>query len=533
VKFLQYGDGSPSASWDPMTGSKTDVLIAGAGPTGLALACGLLANGVAARVVDKATEPAGTSRALGLQPRGVEVVDRLGALDGLPERALQVEQIVVHINGKHAGNVPYGQRTALVTRPGLVISQADVEAELRRRVTELGGQIDWGREVVAAEQDSHGVAVGLADGGESRASWLVGCDGAHSRVRQLAGIGFPGVPLAERFLLVDAHADLPLSRQSIYVWLEGDSLFGAFPLPGQDVWRLMAPAADPGTEADTMTGEVILAEVTRALGERTDCDPSLIRDPVWVTSFRVHRRLADTYRTGRILLAGDAAHVHAPFGGQGLNTGIGDAENLAWKLAMVIDGTADDELVDSYEAERRPTAAKAIKSTGAMGNLILGNHVVARLLRDRVFVPLMNKPSMQRRVWENLSQLKVTYRDGPLGRRPRNRFSRHGPVPGDRVPDIACVRADGGGHTTLHAELGNTWALVVPSRMASDGYDGHAAVAAKRLGGDRTITLVADDESSEEIMLVRPDAHLGWRGRAHPDAFDRWLTAMTRHGRAG
>jgi 4,5-epoxidase len=123
----------------------------------------------------------------------------------------------------------------------------------------------------------------------------VGCDGAHSRVRQLAGVGFPGVPLAERFLLVDAHADLPWARHSIHVWLAGDSVFGAFPLPGQDVWRLMAPA----TTADVVTDEAVLPEVARLLGERTGCDPSLIRDPEWVTSFRVHRRLADTYRNGR------------------------------------------------------------------------------------------------------------------------------------------------------------------------------------------------------------------------------------------
>jgi 4,5-epoxidase len=509
--------------------SEPDVLIAGAGPTGLTLACGLLANGVAVRVVDKAFRPAGTSRALGLQPRGIEVVDRVGALNGLPERALQVEQIVVHINGGQAARVRVGHRTALVTRPGLVISQADVEAELRRRVTELGGQIVWGREVAAAGQDSHGVIVSLADGGQSRVSWLVGCDGAHSRVRQLAGMGFPGVPLAERFLLVDVHADLPLSRHSIYVWLAGDSLFGAFPLPGQDLWRLMAPAADPGTETDLVTDEAVLAEVARLLGERTGCDPSLIRDPEWVTSFRIHRRLAETYRSGRILLAGDAAHVHSPFGGQGMNTGIGDAENLAWKLAMVVNATADHELLDSYEAERRPIAAKALKSTGAASNLILGNPLFARLLRDRVVIPVMNRASMQRRVWENLSQLKVTYRNGPLGRQTRKWFSGQGPLPGDRVPDIECVRAEAGGQTTLHAELGNKWALVMPGRMVSDEY---ATVVAKRLGDDGMITLVADHDSNGDIMLVRPDAHLGWRGRADPHALDQWLAAVARQGRA-
>ena len=213
--------------------------------------------------------------------------------------------------------------------------------------------------------------------------------------------------------------------------------------------------------------------------ERTDCDPALIGHREWVTSFRVHRRLADTYRYGRILLAGDAAHVHSPFGGQGMNTGIGDAENLAWKLAMVVNGTAGQALLDSYEAERRPIAAQALKSTGAASNLILGNHVFARLLRDRVIVPLMNKASMQRRVWEGVSQLKVSYRNGPLGGQARKRFSGRGPLPGDRVPDLECVRAEGGEQTTLYAELGNTWALVMPDRTASEEY---AALAAKRLG---------------------------------------------------
>jgi len=144
-------------------------------------------------------------------------------------------------------------------------------------------------------------------------------------------------------------------------------------------------------------------------------------------------------------------------------------------------------------------------------------------------VPLMNKASMQRRVWENLSQLKVTYRNGPLGRQARRWFSGQGPLPGDRIPDIECVRAVGG-HTNLHAELGNRWALVMPGRVVSDQY---AAVVAKRLGDDSVITLVADHDSNGEILLVRPDAHLGWRGRGDPDALDRWLTAMTRHGRAG
>jgi 4,5-epoxidase len=168
-------------------------------------------------------------------------------------------------------------------------------------------------------------------------------------VRKLAGVDFPGVPLPERCLLADVHADLTLSRNSIYAWLQGDNVLGAFPLPGNDLWRLMAPVAGDG--AKDVTEREVVAHLGRLLEERASIDSSVVREPEWVTSFHLHRRLADAFRRGRILLAGDAAHIHSPFGGQGMNTGLGDAENLAWKLAMVIDGTADQALLDSYEAD--------------------------------------------------------------------------------------------------------------------------------------------------------------------------------------
>jgi 4,5-epoxidase len=503
--------------------AQVDVLIAGAGPTGLALACGLLANGITVRVVDKAGAPAGTSRALGLQPRGIEVVDRLGALEGLPERALQVDQIVAHINGKHAANVRIGQRTALVTRPGLVISQAEVEAGLRRRVEELGGGVEWGRELVDASQDAHGVSATPADGKTMRAGWLVGCDGAHSRVRDLAGVGFQGVPLPEHFLLADVHADLPLSRHSIYVWLAGDTVFGAFPLPGRDLWRLMAPAT-----SDAADEHSVLAQIGRLFEERTGHPASVIRDPEWITSFRLHRRLADSYRDRRILLAGDAAHIFSPFGGQGMNTGIGDAENLAWKLALVINGTAELDLLDTYEGERRPIIGGLVKSTSAISKLMLGNHLLARLMRDRVVIPLMNRPGLQRRLWENLSQLKVSYRNGPLARQASYRAFSRETRPGDRIADVECMRADGS-RTHMHAELGSHWALIGPRGTAGAEY---AAVAAKRLGAGAVTVVKPHQNDVGDVMLVRPDAHLGWRGQ-DPGALDAWLACALGHGRAG
>lgn len=496
--------------------SRTNVVVLGAGPTGLALACGLVAGGVPVRVLDKATGPARTSRALGLQPRGAEVLDRLGALGDLPARSIGLRHVAVHINGRHVTSLRLGRRTKLVTRAALLVSQAEIETALRHRLADLGSHVEWEAELVSAEQDARSVTVGLDDGTTVRSEWIVGCDGAHSSVRKAAGIGFPGVPLVERFLIADVHADLPLPRDTVAVWLHGADLIGAFPLPGEDLWRLMAPAPEDTAAPEDTGDEDIAAILARVLARCSGLAASSVRGAEWTSSFRFHRRLADTYRQGRILLAGDAAHIHSPFGGQGMNTGLGDAENLAWKLALVAAGRAQPALLDSYEAERRPIAAEVLASTSGMTRLVLGDTALARLARDHVFVPLLNRPWAQRLIWEHASQLKVSYRRGPLAQRT---FTT-GPRPGDRVPDLACRDADGR-NTRLHAELGSRWVLLVP-----DPLDPRVPVARKRLGEHAVTVLVPSSSPALDVMLVRPDAHLGWRGASAPDVLDGWLAGI-------
>ncbi|WP_405682771.1 FAD-dependent monooxygenase [Streptomyces sp. NBC_01238] len=501
--------------------SDTTVVVAGAGPTGLALACGLRAGGVPVRVVDKAEGPSATSRALGLQPRGSEVLDRLGALVDLPQRSVHIGQVITHVNGEPMARLKVGQRTKLVTRPGLVISQAEVEARLRRRLSDLGVEVEWGREVLAADQNSQGVTVRFADG-QVRADWLVGCDGAHSRVRKAAGIGFPGVAVIERFLLADVRADLPLPRDAVSVWLRGDQMVGAFPLPGTDVWRLMAPA--PAGTAEDLEPDGLLAALAGVLQDHARLPAAVVREALWTSTFRIHRRLASSYRRGRILLGGDAAHIHSPFGGQGMNTGLGDAENLAWKLALVATGRAGTALLDTYQAERRPIAQEVLKSTSAMTRMIVGETPLARAVRDRIFVPLMNRPLVQRLIWEKSSQLKVTYLNGPLAPRSLPNWSTRGPHAGDRVPDLECVRDDGS-PTRLHAELRSHWALLLPTTSEHPC----AVIARRHLGETGTVTVLTPaDPRSQQIMLVRPDAHLAWRGTS-PAALSQWLTRTLGH----
>ncbi len=305
----------------------TDVVVVGAGPTGLTLACALRSAGIAVRVLDKAPHAAVTSRALGLQPRGVEVLDRLCALGGIPDRGLPIRRVTVNVDGRALASFPVGLSTRLGGPRALLISQADIEGALRERLTALGTTVEWGRAVCGVTASSNGATVHLEDGSDVDAAWVVGADGAHSVIRRCMAVGFPGVPIIERFLLADVHADLDRPRDGVQTWMRADTMLAAFPLPGEDLWRLMALAPE-GHENQTQ--DEIVETLARHLAEEAG---ATVRSTEWTSTFRIHRRLADSYRTGRVLLAGDAAHIHSPFGGQGMNTGIGDAENLAFKLA--------------------------------------------------------------------------------------------------------------------------------------------------------------------------------------------------------
>ncbi|MGV0742287.1 FAD-dependent monooxygenase [Mycolicibacterium sp. XJ870] len=470
-----------------------DVVVVGAGPTGLTLACGLQAAGVSVRVLDKADAPAVTSRALGLQPRGVEVLDRLGALGDLPMRGLPVQRVDVNVDGRPLASLPIGRPTRLHGPAALLMSQADIEQALRDRLTALGGTVEWGRAVTGLVADQDGVTLRIGDA-EIRAGWIVGADGAHSVVRKSSDIEFPGVPIIERFLLADVHADLTQTREGATAWVSGTKMLAAFPLPGDDLWRLMAPA--PLDMPDEAGPDQIVGYMASRLRDEAG---ATIASVVWTSSFRIQRRLADTYRRGRVLLAGDAAHIHSPFGGQGMNTGIGDGENLAFKLALVVAGRADATLLDTYEAERRPVARDVLQTTSGLTEIVVGQGRAARLVRDHIAIPLLNRSWMRRRIAEKSSQLQISYRSGPRW--------LPGLRTGDRMADQKCVRADGS-TVRLYDALGPSWAVLGPSAFADVARDRLGDVVACRNDGD--------------ALLVRPDGHLAWRG-SDPAALRAWL----------
>jgi 4,5-epoxidase len=315
-------------------------------------------------------------------------------------------------------------------------------------------------------------------------------------------VGFPGVPLVEGFLLADVHADVDRPRDAACSWLRGSGALAAFPLPGADLWLLLMARAPEHWRPDPESDDIV-AYLKARLAEEAS---GTVRSVEWTSSFRIQRRLADDFRRGRLFLAGDAAHIHSPFGGQGMNTGIGDAENLAWKLALVVTGRADAALLDTYEAERRPIAENVLRTTSSLTKVVMGDGPLARLVRDHVAIPLLNRKWMQRQIAERASQLRVTYRHGPLGC--PGWLPLRGLRRGDRVADRVCTRADGM-TTRLHDELGPQWALL--------GAESLAEAARARLGD-----VVALRRDAGDALLVRPDGHLAWRGH-DADALNVWL----------
>ncbi|WP_329405514.1 FAD-dependent monooxygenase [Nocardia vinacea] len=487
------------------------VLVVGAGPSGLVLARGLAAQGVAVRVVDKMSGPVVTSRANILHARGVEVLQRLGAMGDLRERSLAPVGMRMYVQSRPIATMRFAPDDRESVQ-ALFVSQAQIEEQLRQRLTELGVDIEWGRTVTTATQDADGVAVEFADGTRLRTDWLVGCDGAHSVVRHAAGIEFPGVSVVEQFLLADVDADWDRDRSTSAGFYHRSGLLLAIPMRGNDDrgdrWRLMADFAAVDRHHSAAD---IVARFEELLRERAEETEVRIREAVWTSVFRIHRRLAADYRSGRILLAGDAAHIHSPIGGQGMNTGIGDAENLAWKLALVVGGHADARLLDTYTAERRPLATDVLRNTTANTKILVGEGLLARFVRDRIFIPLLDSPKVQQKATRTASQLWVTYRKGPLGR-------RRGPAPrpGDRIPDRQCAHLDGSS-TRLYAELQPAWVVLAQPDTSTAAL---ASVAVKHLGSN--VTVLTDPATAHPALLIRPDGHLAWRGE-DPAALHKWF----------
>jgi 2-polyprenyl-6-methoxyphenol hydroxylase-like FAD-dependent oxidoreductase len=432
--------------------------------------------------------------------RTLELLDTMGLAEafvasGHPVRHLRMytgRRALLHLDQAHNGS-RFGF--------SLHIPQGTTEALLRARVRELGGTLEQGAELVRLSARGDAVDVTLRDAAgresECSAGYVVGCDGAHSRVRHELGLPVPGQSYAQDWLLADVTLRGAGPDTEARLFFRPDGLpLTCLPMGG-DRWRVvMANAGDRGGRAPT------LAEIQELVAHRAPW-PIEVHTAQWLSCFRCQLRSTTAYRRGRVLLAGDAAHIHSPAGGRGMNTGMMDAANLAWKLALVVRGAAPDGLLDTYGQERVPEAAQTLRFTDRLVGLMTMRHPVRRALRDTLVPAVTRLPAVQRRAARGLSQVSVSYRTGGLVLPDRG---GRGPRPGERVPDVA-LRVDGR-TMRLHEVLRSGRHVLViagpdagPAALADPG--GLVDVVDGRL--DAT-------DGAGAFALVRPDGFLAARG---------------------
>jgi 2-polyprenyl-6-methoxyphenol hydroxylase-like FAD-dependent oxidoreductase len=516
----------------PVPGDRLDVLVVGAGPTGLTLAAQLQAMGATCRIVDRQPDRVHESRALGVQPRTLEVLRGLGVTRELLERGNDAVWLQLHGGGRTVRLRLFGLGLDDTAYPFLLlVSQAETEAVLIGHLAARGVAVERRVELVGFHADADGATCALRhrDGRteQVRASYLVGCDGAASTVRRQAGIPFEGGAYPQTFALADLEVDGGLDADTAYAWLGEVGLVLFFPLGRPASWRLlgMHPTLQGRRERAGPSLEELQALADGFTGGRVR-----LHDPVWLTYFRLQHRHAKNYRAGRVFLAGDAAHVHSPAGAQGMNTGIQDAWNLGWKLALAAGGVANDALLDSYEAERRPVGRFVVRLSDRAFAVATSTNPILRLVRTRLVprvLPLALR--LDRGLaygFRTISQLGIGYRHSFAVQEGRPAL-RRGPRAGDRLPDARVTR-DGQACWLGEVLASPRFHLLLCGRPG--GWDAGQLAAVQ---GRYPDTLAVHHLTREEVpgalhdldgqafarlgveqtahYLIRPDGHVGYR----------------------
>lgn len=524
---------------------RLDALVVGAGPTGLTMACELLRRGLAVRVIDAAAAASVHSKALVIQVRTLEVFERMGIVAAIKAAAQPMLRMNVMGRDQPLATVAIDHLPGRFPAP-VVLEQSATEAVLEARLNQLGGRVERGARLLAYREEADGVTATIAGpGGDSTisAAWLLGCDGAHSAVRRLAGVPFDGTQYHDTFDQADLHLRWPRpGGQGYFFFRPRGGLVAFLPLP-RGRWRVLCMGGEHPSHDPTL---VDFQRMVDEVAPGTE-----LHDPEWLVRFRLHLRVVPRMRQGHALLAGDAAHVHSPAGGQGMNTGIQDAFNLAWKLALVQRGAAEPDLLDSYDRERQIAARQIMAlSDAAFRRAILGGKLTAwaRALFLRAVVPLIGRTGLAA---ATISQTRISYRDADTGIDVRP-WPRRGPGPGDRAPDAPLTCPEGQTHLFTRLAAAPAFALLrLPGARPDPALDEAAAAVVARWPGlvDSFDVLTAPsgehlvDERGElhrdycvrgpELLLIRPDGHIAARAPlARAGAIAVCLDALLRTGKA-
>jgi len=508
----------------------TDVLIVGGGPTGLMLANQLGRRGIRAMIVDRHSGPAQQTRAMAVHARTLEIYSKLG----IAERALALGKRGNGANmwsgGKPRARIPLGEMGKSVSPFPfvLMLGQDDNERIMGERLRDWGQAVQWNTELVSFEQTPDRVTATLRqpDGTTRKvtAAYVAGCDGGHSTVRERSGITFPGAPYEHVFFVADTEATGPMVPDELNVYLLRDGFHLFFPMRGTDRWRVIGILPKHLRQRNDLTFEEAVPAIRQEAGAKLS-----FKSCSWFSTYRIHHRAAERFRDRRCFLLGDAAHVHSPMGGQGMNTGLQDAYNLAWKLALVISGKADAALLDTYEAERIPVAHRLLRTTDRAFTLVVSDSWVAGMFRTRIVARIaafaMTIEWVRKLAFRTISQIGIAYRESPLSRT-LGGLPEGAPRAGDRFPWLQLRLRANGAVEDLFQKLDDTRykLLVFGQPVPPEGATGLLSVHAIPDDAHNAKELARAQIPAVSFYLLRPDGHVGLAGtRLEPGAVARYL----------
>ncbi len=511
----------------------TDVLVVGGGPTGLLLANQMARRGVRVEVIDRHAGPAIQTRALAVQARTLEIYAALGIVDRALELGKRATGASVWAQGRRTAHVPLSGVGGNITPYPFVfiLGQDDNERIMGEKLHEFGVSVGWNTELVDFTQDADGVTATLKtpEGGSRtvRAAYIAGCDGAHSSVRRLSAIDFPGAPYEHVFFVADVEMTGTMIQEevNVYFWRSGFHLL--FPMRDRDHWRIVG-IVPPELRG---SGKLGLDTILPSLGSEAASSLSIAKCS-WFSTYRIHHRAAERFRDRRAFLLGDAAHIHSPVGGQGMNTGLQDAYNLAWKLALVVTGKADSRLLESYNAERLPVARQLLATTDRAFKLVVSDGWIAGLLRTKVIARIaafaMSFERIRSLAFRTVSQTGINYRKGPLAVT-SGEMPAAAPKSGDRFPWMHLAFAEGSRAEDSFGRLGDIcFNLVAIGQTAPESLESAFGTMLKVWNlpatPENTAVLGQKGIPGKAFYLIRPDDHVGLCGiTAEPAVISRYL----------
>lgn len=520
-----------------------EVGIVGAGPTGLMAAALLARQGVSLRIFSKARGKAEESRAFGIHARTLELFLNMGIVEPFLDRGLVAGGAQIFVEGRQAAELHFDDLGRADTPYSfvLMVPQWDTEAILLDHLRGLGVKVEYSTEITHIEQTGDGV-IARGPEVEARFQYLIGADGAHSVVRKALGLDFPGAAYPQGFMLADCKIDWPLDHDHMKLFFQGPHVAIYLPLRGLDLGRVIVVGQVYGGQELENQGAhpVSLAEVQEGLRQASGISATLSA-PRWMTRYHIHHRGVERYQQGRVFLAGDAAHIHSPAGGQGMNTGLQDAANLAWKLACVLKGGADPQLLETYHLERWPVGQKILSFTDRLFGMITTPKGWLAGMRNRLLPrfagTLSRTDAVRSKAFHFLSQLGIRYRVPVF-------LHDDGPYPGglnagERAPNAAISRYQ----DVFRLVEGYSWHVLALSRRPLNGLEIEALhqglqnlprwkelglhthlIANSLVGRDPRIhrcessqvwrAYGLDEETPQALFLIRPDGYIAYRSRS-------------------